>query len=322
MSCISILNSHSALSIRRNNSLQRLAEVKVRASAEEFLNEPRITVFCAGSLARLEAGNKSDLDLFVTADGNGKLHSRLFEFTLFAHLIRLNEELGFPPFSNDGEYLQIHSLDNLKKRTGSRRDDVENLFTVRMLLMLESKPIINEALYQDHLVSILDNYYRDGKGKSSFRPLFLLNDLLRYWRTLCLNYEERRHEPDRPWRKKNINLKFSRMLTVFGTVLPLVVFPVATVDQLVEFSRFTPLERLATGLDRLGDQILCNEWINMLDIYEKFLVWKEDENIELFLNDPNNKKMVEQDANKFADFLYSALTHQKIKDEYRRYLVL
>jgi predicted nucleotidyltransferase len=322
MTFLSMLNEHAALSKRRSNSLQRLELVGNKVKEEKFLDEPAITVFCAGSLARLEAGDKSDLDLFVTADGDGRLHSRLFEFTLFAHLIRINSDLKFPPFSNDGEYLKIHFLEDLKNRTGSRRDDIENLFTVRMLLMLESRPLINEALYYQHLTAILENYYRDGKGKSSFKPLFLLNDLLRYWRTLCLNYEERRHDPERPWRKKNINLKFSRMLTVFGTVLPLVVWPVANVEELVEFCKFTPLERLATGLDRLQDQTLLEEWPSILDIYETFLSWKEDDNIENFLKDKDNKKMVEEAAAKFAAYFYRALTHQKIREEYRRYLVL
>lgn len=317
-----ILNSHPALSKRRNNSLQKLDLVKNKIQDEQFINNPALTVFCAGSLARLETGEKSDLDLFVTADGNGELHSRLFEFTLFAHLIRINSELDFPAFSNDGEYLKVHFLDDLKSRTGSRRDDVENLFTVRMLLMLESRPLSNETLYHQHLTEILENYYRDGKGKSSFRPLFLLNDLLRYWRTLCLNYEERRHEPERPWRKKNINLKFSRMLTVFGTVLPLVSSPVANVTDLVEFCKLTPLERLATGLERLKDQSLLDDWENILNIYEKFLSWKEDESIEKFLEDKVNKKMVADSANQFAAYLYKALTHTRIRKEYRRYLVL
>ena len=45
---------------------------------------------------------------------------------------------------------------------------------------------------------------------------------------MCLNYELIRDDPKKPWRKKNINLKFSRMLTVFGTVLPIIAKPATT----------------------------------------------------------------------------------------------
>ena len=135
-----VLNSHEELFQRREHSRERLALVKEKIEMESYFEELGVAVFCAGSLARLEARREIRLDLFVTADDDPKLRSRLCEYTLFAHLIRSNEELSFPPFSNDGEYLKIHFLEDLKKGTGSRRDDSENLFTVRMLLMLKSEP--------------------------------------------------------------------------------------------------------------------------------------------------------------------------------------
>lgn len=322
MSFRSVLDSHQALSLRREYSRARLASVKSEVEREKYFKELPVAVFCAGSLARLEAGEKSDLDLFVTADDNATLHSRLYEYTLFAHLIRLNEQMGFPPFSNDGEYLKIHFLEDLKNRTGSRRDDSENLFTVRLLLMLESKPLIHEERYCKHRTSILEHYYRDEKGKRSFRPLFFLNDLLRYWRTLCLNYEEKRHDPARPWRKKNINLKFSRMMTVFATVLPLVSLPISSAQEFEKYCDLSPLERLAAGLDLLEDDDLKAEWPAILDIYECFLTWKEDEDIEKYLEGGTLKETVAANANQFAAYLYKALTHKKIPEEYRRYLVL
>ncbi len=322
MKFTAILKSHKGILTRRKNSLKLLNLVKTKLENEPFFKEQSLTLFCAGSLARLETGDKSDLELFVTANNDKRLSSRLFEVTLFAHLIRINQELNFPPFSNDGEFLKIHLLDDLTKRTGSRTDDIENLFTVRMLLMLESYPLINEELYRQHLQSIIENYFRDGKGRSSFRPLFLLNDILRYWRTLCLNYEERRHEPERPWRKKNINLKFSRMITVFGTVLPLVAVPTANVTKVVDFCKLTPLERFAVGLDFLNDNKFLEEWEEILNIYEEFLTWKEKADMEEFMKIPENKKEVTDKANKFSKYLYKSLYHQKISEEYRRYLVL
>jgi len=321
--CGTILENHQALSRRRERSQRELDRARTEFAACQYLQDLPLSVFCAGSLARAEIGEKSDLDIFVIADSSDRLQSRLCEYTLFAHLIRINNDvLGFPPFSNDGEYLKINFIEDLKARTGSRRDDIENLFTARMLLMLESKPLIHSELYNKHLRAILEHYYRDQKGKVSFKPLFLLNDILRYWRTLCLNYEERRHEPDRPWRKKNVSLKFSRMLTVFSTVLPLIAKPLDTLSDLEVLCQKTPLERLSFGLDILSDRDLTNRWTALLDIYEAFLGWKDDDNVEKYLEGGEQKATVRRYAGELSTFLFNALTHDRIPFEFRRYLIL
>ena len=146
MDFVSRLESHKKLQQRKKESLKRLEDVRDKFGKEECFQDCQIVIFCAGSLARLEFGKKSDLDLFVTAEEYFQ-PNRLEEYTLYAHLIRLNNELEFPSFSNNGEYLKVHSLKKLKNETGSHRDDSENLFTVRMLLMLESQPIVNKKKY-------------------------------------------------------------------------------------------------------------------------------------------------------------------------------
>ncbi len=139
-----------------------------------------------------------------------------------------------------------------------------------MLLLLESKHIIRKGIYDKSLKEIVENYYKDGTGKKKFKPLFLLNDLLRYWRTLCLNYEEGRQKRNKPWREKNINLKFSRRLTVFATILPLVVEENIPKDTFLMYCKHSSLERLAKALDKL-DNSFEEGWKEFLDSYETFL---------------------------------------------------
>ena len=203
--CFDALQSHAALAERNRQSRARIDRVREALNESAIVREQPLAIFCAGSLARMESGTNSDLDLFVTAadpGGGGELRKRLIQITLFSELMAINIRLGFPPFSNDGEYLKVYFMEDLTSRTGSPRDDSENLFTTRMLLMLESQPIAHEHIYREHLRTILTLYYRDRTAAIPFRPLFLLNDLLRYWRTMCLNYEERRHDVDWPFRKK------------------------------------------------------------------------------------------------------------------------
>ena len=318
--CFDALQGHPALAQRREQSKARLDEVRHAVKKCGIIRDQPLAIFCAGSLARMEAGAKSDLDLFVIADEADDLHKRLFQIRLFSELMEINERLVFPPFSNDGEYLKVYFMEDLLSRTGSPRDDGDNLFTTRMLLMLESQPIAQRHIYRRHLRTILDLYYRARNATSPFRPIFLLNDLLRYWRTMCLNYEERRHDADQPFRKKNVNLKFSRMLTVFGTVLPLIAEPADSASKLESLCTKTPLERLATGLDLLGDEHLAHRWLDILDVYEEFLSWKEGDDVEYFLT--QQKTAVDEQAKKLSAFLYDALTNENVQGEFRRYLIL
>ena len=117
---------------------------------------------------------------------------------LDADLIRAAQELRFPDFSNDGEYLEVHYIDDILNNLGGPRDDFQNHFTARLLLLLESRPLYNESFYENVMKKIIYSYYRDYHDhEDSFSPIFLINDIIRFWRTLCLNYEHRRESPSR-----------------------------------------------------------------------------------------------------------------------------
>lgn len=142
--CVAALASHQGLIARRRLSEDQLTQARAAFAGSHFLSELPIAVFCAGSLARREIGSKSDMDVFVMADDEIGEASRLREYTLFAEVININRGLGLPPFSNDGQYLKIYPLSDIKRLTGSPRDDGENLFTARMLLILESEPLLHK----------------------------------------------------------------------------------------------------------------------------------------------------------------------------------
>lgn len=317
-----ILRNHSALEARRQKSEKGLSEIRKRFSKTSFFKTKSICVFTAGSFGRRDAGKKSDLDLFVISERVGKERSRLSDLEILAKLIEINRDLKYPPFSNDGQFLKVYSIADMKGKTGDPIDDSENLFTARLLFLLESVPLCNRHLYNKHLKEIVDHYFRDYPAHKSFRPLFLLNDILRYWRTLCLNYERIRNDPGRPWRKKNINLKFSRMLTVFSTVLPLIALPVRRPKDFINLAKARPLDRLAQGLDALHDEGLSKDFKVFLDDYEQFLRWKEESNVEVGMQKITMKKRARESAIRFSAFLHTALSHKRIPIEFRKYLII
>jgi hypothetical protein len=227
--------------------------------------------------------------------------------------------LELPAFSGDGRFLKVHELHDLIKATGDSRDDSENLFTARLLLLLESQPLSNDGLYQQALQKVLENYFRDGKGRRDFRPLFLMNDILRYWRTLCLNYERDR-ALEKPWWKKNLNLKFSRKLTVFSTVLSIVSKQITTEEDFKELAKKVPLQRLASALDALGDDTLEVQFEQAISDYESFLAAKSYAELET-----KNGELIEEyriKADRFGCFIYNALHSKKLDQQLVQYLAI
>jgi predicted nucleotidyltransferase len=324
-SCISLLHNHAGLSERRRKSNEKLAEILGRIEIEKsdstnIFNLLQISLFGAGSIGRKEIGTKSDLDIFIIADGK---IATLDQYKLFAKIIQINNDLNFPDFSNDGQFLKIHELMPMINALGSPDDDSENFFTTRMLLILEGVPLCNSYYFDSHLQAVVSHYFRDADTHNNdFKPLFLLNDLLRFWRTLCMNYEQIRNRTDKPWRKKNINLKFSRMLTVFATVLQLVVRRIE-IEELKELCKLPPLERLAGALDHLSAKELTDRFSQFLDDYEFFLALKEKDDIEGGINvDKDLKNTIDIVAERFSTFLFDCLTHKNIRFEYRKFLVI
>ncbi len=280
-----------------------------------------LCIYAVGSIGRKEVGDKSDLDLFTLSPDS---FNRLAQINLFSSLIQLNKSMGFPDFSGDGKFLKVFNYNEHAPSIGSPLDDHENWFTARMLLLLESTPIFNEILYTEAVKKIANIYFRDSTGKkTNFRPIFFLNDLLRFWRTLCLNYEIIRSDTSWPWRKKNINLKYSRRLTIFSTVLYLLADSSFDEAALVTITSLTPLERLARALDIINDPGILSEYENILSMYENFLKLKEDSEIEEKLKyDKKLAETIEADGVGFRKFIYKLLNHSSINQELKEFLVV
>lgn len=320
-----MLNNHARLQERSLYSQELLGKVRDKLQTYSSCTSSDLCIYAAGSLARHETGRISDLDLFFIGyrpdkSAKGRSISRMHEIQVFADLIRLNDELGLQPFSGDGQYLKIHELADIIDGTGSSEDDSENLFTTRLLLLLESKAIAGQAVYDQAVEQVLEMYFRDGRGREGFRPLFLLNDILRYWRTLCLNYERDRSQPGKPWWKRNLNLKFPRKLTVFSTILAIIATRLATSDEFKPIAAMTPMERMAFALDEIGDPSLEKGFASVLDDYEDFLAAKSYSELEEPPLTTLNK--FSEKAQRLDDFLHSVFASKHLDRQLVRYVLI
>lgn len=298
---------------------KRYSQAQITKLQERFSNSPAfaarsdVTCYAVGSIGRLEASETSDIDaFFVSVDpevsvGNPKLK----EIELFADFIRIVNESGFPEISNDGQFLEVLSLEKMMTDFGAPSDDFDNLFTARMLLLLESRCLFNEVKYNQLMQAVLSTYFRDKEDhRDDFRPTILMNDIVRYWKTLCLNYENKRNkqrgDEHRKFQIKNIKLKYSRMLTCFGTVAGLCSFtgPINEEDVL-KMAKVTPMQRIKDAVERTGrEQTKLND---LEDLYSGFLKFCSScEADEAF---PIDEKQYEE-AEKFSDALFAIIRDQ------------
>jgi len=106
---------------------------------------------------------------------------------------------------------------DLVHRIGGGADSNANL-TRRMLMLLESRPFDGSSHVWDNVVgNILERYFEEDVHFSPMGertvPRFLLNDLTRYWRTICVDYAAKhRDQGDKKWAMRNAKLRLSRKL--------------------------------------------------------------------------------------------------------------
>jgi predicted nucleotidyltransferase len=214
------------LEARRSETTSRFEQLQKQLRAADQLAADKACVYATGSFGRGEASKYSDLDLFIVGRGNKNRRelSNLEEIRIKADLIEATKTLDIPEFSGDGEYLIHYTKQELVDTLGKPHDDASNTFTARLLLLLESKPLLGEKVYKEAMSGVIAAYWRDYPDhKNEFIPAFLANDILRLWRTFCVNYEARTFtEPaeKRAKRKlKNYKLKHSRLLTCYSALL-------------------------------------------------------------------------------------------------------
>ncbi len=214
------------LARREADTKRRLRQLAGSLNAFDLTDErhPWVTIYATGSVGRFEAGPYSDLDVFIVDASRGDTYGEptlgnLDRHELVADIIRAARGAEFPPFSRDGEFLQVHRLDDLIKQLGKPDDDHLNVFTARMLLLLESHCLVCRAAYDRCVQTVIDRYWAEDSEEHDFRPTILINDIVRYWKTLCLSYEGWRNKLGRPLNAEEridlLKLKFNRLWLCF-----------------------------------------------------------------------------------------------------------
>jgi len=309
-----LLNRRRQETTRQIEALRKLLQESARLCGR------KACVYATGSYGRGEASLHSDLDVFILSKGSRKKPSlsRLDEILVKANLIKATEERGLPKFSGDGQYLVGHTLAELVGTLGKPEDDVENTFTARLLLLLESFPLVGRPAYEQITSKVIAAYWRDYKGhENNFAPAFLANDILRMWRTFCVNYEARtRSEPEEERAKrrlKNYKLKHSRLLTCYSALLYLLAIfsknKAVTPTDAKNMISLTPTERLEWLLSQPDLRNAHSSLRNLIRGYEEFLSntdASEDELVSRFM-DKQKRETYRESASRFGDSVFDVM---------------
>ena len=246
--------------------------------------------------------------------------------------------MNLPEFSGDGKFLEIHFAEDMINLLGSREDDFRNFFSARMLLLLESKPIHNDRYYNSVLSKIIDAYYRDFHDhERNFQPLFLVNDIIRFWKTLCLNYEHARHRNPSQYgqelkqnkkegkmatlkaHKNNLKLRFSRKMTCFSFLLK-IISSYENLDQsaVLDIVKLTPIERLISLTEKNSE--VKSDIKKALTLYSEFLDLSS-EPIDWIGNRQNRDRSF-TNGREFGNCIYDVLSKLASKNrEILKYIV-
>lgn len=300
------------------------------STAQHVKSFPKLAIYTAGSYGRLEASPHSDIDLFFVVDAPRASLAEINvpEIRLLSEIIDIAYGMNFPAFSNDGQYLKLLFSEDMLKNLGSPADDYRNHFTARMLLLLEGREVYGARIYSRLLKQVIDTYFRDyPHHPEDFRPTFLINDILRFWKTLCLNYEHKRNEESSrlkiKHKIKNFKLGFSRLLTCFATVAALSTFrKTVTPADVLKICHMTPTQRLVTAAGTNADARA--KVIQALDRYAWFLqkTALSTEQLEKYFSVKSSRVEAFSQAREFGNEVFEAL--QILDKDHRslRYLVV
>lgn len=251
----------------RERTALRLAEMRARVAPIALPGDASIVLF--GSWGRGELTAHSDDDWLLLVDGPLRPEHDPVVATLRQQLGAEDRKPGTQAIF--GAPASAHVL---ASRIGLDEDTNRSL-TRRMLLLLESVPVAGDDAYERCWVHVLNSYLED--ATKDFRPpRFLLNDLVRYWRTICVDFVGKQREDEEKWGLRNAKLRTGRKVLFAAGLLPILLCErhqqSAMRPFLVEQLRAPATDRLAAAfaaydlMDSGGRALdAYDRWIGMLD---------------------------------------------------------
>jgi len=292
----------------------------LRSRLRQFTSDD-VDVVVFGSLARREWTSGSDVDWTILIDGQANYQHRVASREIDRTLANLKfRQTPLKGPGAEGIFGNMAFSHDIVHHIGGQADSNRNT-TQRILLLLEAVALrdpkdelggpqarIVRQILDRYLVS--DSNFHSQIDHESRIPRFLLNDIVRYWRTICVDFAYKDWEQaGKKWAIRNIKLRTSRkLLFVSGLLLVFSCFRNESLRRngevpgdyqlmlqrhLLNFVNSTPLNILVWTLGGVGLDEPCRE---LLDIYEEFLFQINDKTVRDHLGNLNEDAVYTDDV--------------------------
>jgi len=253
---------------------------------KESLTSLDTSIIVFGSIARKECTSGSDLDWSFIVDGQANSKHKQISKRI-GELLEKNKT-EFPNPNPTGHFGGMDFSHELIHNIGGDYDTNENM-TRRILLLLEPLAIgKNDEAFQRIITGIIGRYLEEETRLAAEKyykiPRFLLNDIVRFWRTMAVDFarKQREEKSGEKWGIRNIKLRMSRKLLFVSGLLTC--FSCSKleiedadkekqkpklIEHIREYVQMPPLQVVARSFleDNIGKEIA----VSFFESYDKFL---------------------------------------------------
>ena len=241
---------------------EKILETLRSVAADLLGGDPDLIIGVNGSVARREVTSGSDVDLFFLTLSGDLAAANAAQEEYRQRLVARNIKMP----AHGGVFESPLRTTQLTATIGGE-DDTNTYITRRMLYLLEGEWVANKDGFNRLRTELVARYVSEDLDDQKI-VRFFLNDVIRYWRTICVDFENKTADATKPRAIRLVKLRLSRML--------LYVAGIAAARQTVDCDAAAKRERLAEllalpPLERLGQIHGPDKMMPVQALYATFL---------------------------------------------------